>query len=52
MLDDEMLELPPEVFGRCKAPAGTWASAIRVIDPVEVRAYFFRLISRTVLIEL
>ncbi|KAF8843027.1 hypothetical protein BDN67DRAFT_964913 [Paxillus ammoniavirescens] len=37
MLDEEMLELPPEVFGRCKAPAGTWASAIRVIDPVEAK---------------
>lgn len=30
-----MLELPAETFGRCKAPAGTWASAIRIIDPVE-----------------
>lgn len=35
MIDREMLELPPETFGRCKAPAGTWASAIRIIDPVE-----------------
>ncbi|KAH7888865.1 CPSF A subunit region-domain-containing protein [Phlebopus sp. FC_14] len=37
MIDEEMLELPPELFGRCKAPAGTWASAIRIIDPVEAR---------------
>jgi splicing factor 3B subunit 3 len=34
-IDQEMLELPAETFGRCKAPAGTWASAIRIIDPVE-----------------
>ena len=32
-----MLQLPSEVFGRTKAPTGTWASAIRIIDPVEVR---------------
>lgn len=37
MVDQEMLDLPAETFGRCKAPAGTWASAIRIIDPVEVR---------------
>lgn len=36
MIDQEMLELPAETFGRCKAPAGTWASAIRIIDPIEV----------------
>lgn len=36
MIDQELLELPAETFGRCKAPAGTWASAIRIIDPVEV----------------
>lgn len=37
MIDDEVVDLPPEQFGRPKAPAGTWGSAIRVIDPVEVR---------------
>ncbi|EGN99756.1 hypothetical protein SERLA73DRAFT_88390 [Serpula lacrymans var. lacrymans S7.3] len=37
MVDDNMLDLPPEVFGRPKAPAGTWASAIRIIDPVEAK---------------
>lgn len=36
MVDDEMLELPAEVFGRSKAPAGTWASCIRIVDPAEV----------------
>ncbi|TCD65090.1 pre-mRNA-splicing factor rse1 [Steccherinum ochraceum] len=35
MIDDTALNLPPEQFGRPKAPAGTWASCIRVIDPVE-----------------
>lgn len=36
MVDEEVLELSPAVFGRAKAPAGTWASCIRIIDPVEV----------------
>ena len=35
-VDDEVVALPAEVFGRPTAPAGTWASAIRIIDPVEV----------------
>lgn len=35
MVDEEVLELSPAVFGRAKAPAGTWASCIRIIDPVE-----------------
>ena len=29
------MQLPPEVFGRPKAPAGTWGSCIRIIDPVQ-----------------
>jgi splicing factor 3B subunit 3 len=32
-----LLELPPTDFGRPRAPAGTWASCIRIIDPVEPR---------------
>ncbi|KAG1739240.1 CPSF A subunit region-domain-containing protein [Suillus lakei] len=36
-IDQEMLDLPPEIFGRPKAAAGNWASAIRIIDPVEGR---------------
>ena len=36
-IDEEVVNLPTEVFGRPKAPAGTWASAIRIIDPAEVR---------------
>ncbi|KAF5346737.1 hypothetical protein D9756_010409 [Leucocoprinus leucothites] len=34
-IDEEVLNLSPEIFGRPKAPAGTWASNIRIIDPVE-----------------
>ncbi|KAG6812703.1 pre-mRNA-splicing factor rse1 [Tricholoma furcatifolium] len=36
-IDDEVVNLPPELFGRPKAPAGTWASCIRIIDPIEAR---------------
>ncbi|KAF7971621.1 hypothetical protein HWV62_20728 [Athelia sp. TMB] len=36
-IDEEVVNLPTEVFGRPKAPAGTWASAIRIIDPAEAR---------------
>jgi len=35
-VDREMLELSPEQFGRPKAPEGTWASCIRIIDPHKV----------------
>ncbi|TFY79904.1 hypothetical protein EWM64_g4112 [Hericium alpestre] len=34
-IDEEVLNLPPDQVGRPKAPAGTWASCIRIIDPVE-----------------
>lgn len=36
-VEEDVISLPPEQFGRPKAPAGTWASCIRIIDPVEVR---------------
>lgn len=36
-----MVNLPPEVFGRPKAPAGTWGSCIRIIDPVEAKTVSF-----------
>jgi len=36
MVDDKVMNLPPDAFGRMKAPAGTWASCIRIIDPVQV----------------
>lgn len=35
--DRDVLELPSDVFGHPRAPAGTWASCIRILDPVEVR---------------
>ncbi|KAF8580455.1 hypothetical protein K439DRAFT_1654330 [Ramaria rubella] len=35
MIDQEMVNLHPATFGRVKAPAGTWASCIRIIDPVQ-----------------
>ncbi|KAF8631249.1 hypothetical protein AX15_002576 [Amanita polypyramis BW_CC] len=34
-IDQDTLDLPPEVFGRPRAPAGSWASNIRIIDPIE-----------------
>ncbi|KAK7053156.1 pre-mRNA-splicing factor rse1 [Paramarasmius palmivorus] len=36
-IDEEVLALPSEVFGRPKAPAGNWGSAIRIIDPIEAK---------------
>lgn len=33
-VDREMLELDPQTFGHIKAPAGVWASCIRIVDPV------------------
>ncbi|KAF8893537.1 CPSF A subunit region-domain-containing protein [Infundibulicybe gibba] len=36
-VDDEVVDLPPEVFGHPKAPAGVWASCIRIIDPIEAK---------------
>ncbi|KZT10782.1 uncharacterized protein LAESUDRAFT_747419 [Laetiporus sulphureus 93-53] len=37
MIDEDVVNLPPEVFGRPKAPAGTWASCIRIINPVDAK---------------
>nr|GAT58591.1 predicted protein [Mycena chlorophos] len=34
-ISPESLDLPPEVFGPIKAPAGTWASCIRIVDPIK-----------------
>ncbi|KAI9442521.1 mono-functional DNA-alkylating methyl methanesulfonate N-term-domain-containing protein [Lactarius indigo] len=31
----QFLELPTEQFGHPKAPAGTWGSCIRIVDPIE-----------------
>jgi splicing factor 3B subunit 3 len=41
-VDEEVLELPLEQFGRPKAPAGTWGSCIRIADPIEVGRLTFR----------
>lgn len=40
-VDEEVLELPLEQFGRPKAPAGTWGSCIRIVDPIEVSNLIF-----------
>ncbi|KAF8142466.1 hypothetical protein K438DRAFT_1994994 [Mycena galopus ATCC 62051] len=37
IIDDEVVDLPPEIFSRPKAPVGTWASCIRIIDPIEAK---------------
>jgi splicing factor 3B subunit 3 len=36
-IDEDVVNLPPDVFGRPKAAQGTWGSAIRIIDPVEAK---------------
>jgi splicing factor 3B subunit 3 len=32
-----VLALPPAEFGRARAPPGTWASCIRIVDPAAAR---------------
>ncbi|CAA7260734.1 unnamed protein product [Cyclocybe aegerita] len=34
-IDQAALQLPSAVFGRPRAPAGTWGSCIRIIDPLK-----------------
>ncbi|KIL68220.1 hypothetical protein M378DRAFT_158762 [Amanita muscaria Koide BX008] len=36
-IDEDVLNLSPEVFGRARGSAGTWASNIRIIDPIEAK---------------
>ncbi|KAF9523470.1 CPSF A subunit region-domain-containing protein [Crepidotus variabilis] len=36
-VDEEVVNLPAETFGRPKAAPGTWGSCIRIIDPVEAK---------------
>ncbi|KZV82735.1 hypothetical protein EXIGLDRAFT_742284 [Exidia glandulosa HHB12029] len=38
--DRDVLELPAEVFGHPRAPAGTWASCVRILDPVELTTVY------------
>ena len=40
-VDEAVLELPVEQFGHPKAPAGTWGSCIRIVDPIEVSSLVF-----------
>ncbi|RKP05741.1 CPSF A subunit region-domain-containing protein, partial [Thamnocephalis sphaerospora] len=35
IVDQEVLDLPPETFGNLRAPAGKWASCIRILSPFE-----------------
>ncbi|EJU02199.1 hypothetical protein DACRYDRAFT_21931 [Dacryopinax primogenitus] len=37
-LDQEVIDLPADIFGRPRADAGTWASCIQIIDPANVRS--------------
>ncbi|KAM0792362.1 pre-mRNA-splicing factor rse1 [Microbotryomycetes sp. NB124-2] len=39
-INEQVLELPTEVFGLPRAPAGNWASCVRVIDPVTASTVF------------
>ncbi|PFH52598.1 hypothetical protein AMATHDRAFT_1998 [Amanita thiersii Skay4041] len=39
-IDEDMLNLPSEVFGRPRAGPGSWASNIRIIDPVEAKTVY------------
>ncbi|EJD52535.1 hypothetical protein AURDEDRAFT_111199 [Auricularia subglabra TFB-10046 SS5] len=38
--DRDVLELPPEVFGHPRAPAGIWASCVRIVNPVELTTIY------------
>jgi len=35
-VDEEMLQLDQAEFGLPRAPAGTWGSCLRIVDPVAV----------------
>ena len=36
-IDTEVVNLPAEIFGRPKVPAGTWGSSIWIINPIEAK---------------
>ncbi|KAF9050403.1 CPSF A subunit region-domain-containing protein [Panaeolus papilionaceus] len=36
-IDDEVVNLPHDAFGRPRAEAGRWGSCIRIVDPVEFK---------------
>ncbi|GAA6062045.1 hypothetical protein JCM10212_005030 [Sporobolomyces blumeae] len=39
-VDEELLSLDPAEFGAPRAPAGTWGSCIRIVDPVAAETIF------------
>ncbi|KAG8947907.1 pre-mRNA-splicing factor rse1 [Tulasnella sp. 419] len=39
-IDNDVLDLPPQIFGRARAEAGKWASCIRIIDPVANKSIY------------
>ncbi|GAA6042770.1 hypothetical protein JCM8097_007468 [Rhodosporidiobolus ruineniae] len=39
-VDEELLELPAKEFGLPRAPAGTWGSCIRIIDPAAAETVY------------
>ncbi|KAI5479642.1 splicing factor 3B subunit 3 [Pseudohyphozyma bogoriensis] len=39
-VDEEVAQLPADVFGLPRAAAGNWASCVRIIDPVEASTIF------------
>ncbi|GAA5822982.1 hypothetical protein JCM11251_004445 [Rhodosporidiobolus azoricus] len=39
-VDEELLSLDPKDFGLPRAPAGTWGSCLRIIDPVAAETVF------------
>ncbi|KAF4620312.1 hypothetical protein D9613_000135 [Agrocybe pediades] len=36
-IDEEVVNLPYDTFGRPKAAAGNWGSCIRIVDPIEAK---------------
>ena len=40
LANNDAKSLPPKTFGYIRAPAGIWASCIRIVDPVEVSGIY------------
>ncbi|KAG9012521.1 pre-mRNA-splicing factor rse1 [Tulasnella sp. JGI-2019a] len=34
-IDQQVIDLPPEIFGRPRVAAGKWGSCIRIVDPIQ-----------------
>lgn len=43
IIQENVVNLPPEVFGYPKAESGRWASCLRIIDPVQASAHSSRI---------